>query len=163
VDGSAYIRTELVGWPPSAESSAPVLNFTVMEYWLLSLLHATAKYSEWTGAYGDVDVLAALAGPNAMVPSTVPLVGRFVSYSEARQREDTAPVHVTSTLDALASDALQLQACARRIASDLLADLGQVETTLLKPDGKILSARLDPKARENIELWMRDAGLSIDA
>lgn len=160
-DGSAYIRTE-VGWRSTAADSAPVLNFTVMEYWLLSLLHAAARYSEWTGAYGDVDVLVVLVGPNAIVPSTVPLVGRYFSFNDARERTDTAPVHVSSTLDALANNAAQLQACARRIASDLLADLGHVETTLFKPDGKILSARLDPAARENLELWMRDAGLPVD-
>jgi hypothetical protein len=160
-DGSVYIRAE-VGWPPKAEGSAPVLNFTVMEYWLLSLLHAAARYSEWTGAYGDVDVLAVLVGPRTIVPSTVPLVGRYVSFNEARERTDTAPTHATSTLDALAGTAAQLQACARRIASDLLADLGHVETTLLSPDGKILSGRLDPTARQNLELWMRDAGLPID-
>jgi hypothetical protein len=90
------------------------------------------------------------------------LVGEYVWYSDARERTDTAPVHATSTLDALANDAAQLQACARRIASDLLADLGHVETTLLKPNGKILSGRLDPAARENLERWMRDAGLPID-
>jgi hypothetical protein len=73
-----------------------------------------------------------------------------------------APVHATSTLDALASDAAQLQACARRIASDLLADLGQVETTLLKREGRILSGRLDPAARQNLELWMREAGLPVE-
>ena len=159
-DGSVYIRTE-VGWPPRPAGSAPVLNFTIMEYWLLTLLHAAARYSDWTGAYGDVDVLAVLAGPSAIVPSTVPLVGRYVFFGEARERTDTSPVHATSTLDALASDPVQLQACARRIASDLLADLGHIETTLLTPDGKILSARLDPKARENIELWMRAAGLPV--
>ena len=159
-DGSLYIRTE-VGWPPKAEGSAPVLNFTIMEYWLLTLLHAAARYADWTGAYGDVDVLAVLAGPTAIVPSTLPLVGQFIFFGEARERTDTSPVHATSTLDALASDPVQLQACARRIASNLLADLGHVETTLLKPDGKILSARLDRRARENIELWMRAAGLPV--
>ena len=45
---------------------------------------------------------------------------------------------------------------------DLLADLGYVETTLLKPDSKILSGRLDPAARQDLELWMRGAGLPID-
>lgn len=160
-DGSVYLRVE-VGWPSATEGSAPVLNFTIMEYWLLSLLHAAARYSEWTGAYGDVDVLAVLAGPRTIVPSTVPLAGRYISFPEARERTDTAPVHATSTLDALASNAAQLQACARRIASDLLADLGHVETTLLKPDGKILSERLDPAARQNLERWMRDSGLPID-
>lgn len=159
--GSVYIRTE-VGWPSTAAASAPVLNFTVMEYWMLTLLHAAARYSEWTGAYGDVDVLAALVGPSVIAPSTVPLVGRHISFSEARERTSTAPVHVTSTLDALANNAAQLQACARRIASDLLADLGHVETTLLKPDGKILSERLDSAARENLEQWMRDAGLPVN-
>lgn len=160
-DGSVYIRAE-VGLPPAAVGSAPVLNFTIMEYWLLSLLHAAARYSEWTGAYGDVDVLAVLVGPNAMVPSTASLLGRHFPFNDPRERTDTAPVHVTSTLDALANNAAQLLACARRIASDLLADLGHVETTLLKPDGKILTGRLDPAARENLEHWMRDAGLRVD-
>lgn len=160
-DGSVYLRTE-VGWPPSTGGSAPRLNFTIMEYWLLSLLHAAARYCEWTGAYGDVDVLAALAGPSVIIPSTVPLVGRYFPFDEARERTDITPVHATSALDALAGDAAQLQACACRIASDLLADFGYVETTLLKPDGKILTARLDPTGRQNIELWMRDTGLPID-
>ncbi|MGO9506234.1 MAG: helix-turn-helix domain-containing protein [Mycobacterium sp.] len=160
-DGSVYISTD-VGWPPNTPESAPVLNFTVMEYWLLTLLHAAARYADWAGAYGDVDVLAVLAGPGLIAPSVAPLSGPHIFLSEARKRTDTLPVHATSTLDALASDPVQLQACARRIASDLLADFGYVETTLLKPDGKILSARLDPEARKNIELWMRDAGLPVD-
>lgn len=159
-DGRVYLRSE-VGFPPSDTGPAPVLNFTVMEYWLLTLLHAAARYSEWAGAYGDVDVLAALIGPTTIVPSTIPLVGRYFSFSEPTERTDTAPVHATSTLDALAGDAAQLQACARRIASDLLADLGHAETTLLKPDGIILSARLDPAARANLERWMREAGLPV--
>lgn len=160
-DGRVYLRAE-VGFPPSNGGSAPVLNFTVMEYWLLTLLHAAARYSEWAGAYGDVDVLAVLTGAATIVPSTIPLVGRYVSFDEPRERTDTAPVHATSTLDALAGDATQLQACARRIASDLLADLGHVETTMLKPDGSILSARLDTQARANLESWMREAGLPVN-
>ena len=161
-DGSVYIRAE-VGLPSRTEGSAPVLNFTVMEYWLLILLHAAARYADWTGAYGDVDVLAVLDGPSRIVPSTASLAGRPSPFlPEARERTDTSPVHATSTLDSLAGDPAQLQACARRIASDLLADLGYVETTLLKPDGKILSARLDPEARKNIELWMRATGLPVD-
>jgi hypothetical protein len=160
--GSVYIRTE-VGFPPVTVGAAPVLNFTFMEYWLLALLHAAAKYAEWTGAYGDVDVLTALSGPTAIVPSTVPLVGRFFPFNEAKERTSSDPVHATSTLDAAANDAVQLQACARRIASDLLADLGHAETTLLKPGGKILSERLDAGARENIEAWMRDAGMPVPA
>jgi len=160
-DGRVYLRTE-VGFPPSNEGSAPVLNFTVMEYWLLTLLHAAAAYSEWTGAYGDVDVLAVLTGPTEVVPSTIPLTGRYFPFDEPRERTDTAPVRATSTLDALAADARQLQACARRIASELLADLGHVETTMLKPDGRILSARLDPQARTNLECWMREVGLPVD-
>jgi len=96
--------------------------------------------------------------------ATTPLTNagpQSIFFDGARERTDTAPVHSTSTLDSLASDPVQLQACARRIASDLLADFGHVETTLLKPDGKILSARLDSKARESLELWMRDAGLPV--
>lgn len=159
-DGRVYLRAE-VGWPPSSEGAAPVLNLTVMEYWLLTLLHAAARYSEWAGAYGDVDVLTVLTGPTTIVPNTIPLAGRYLSFSEPRERTDTAPVHATSTLDALAGDAGQLQVCARRIASDLLADLGQVETTMLMPDGRILSDRLDAQARANLECWMREAGLPV--
>jgi hypothetical protein len=160
-DGSVYIRTD-VGWPPNTPESAPVLNFTVMEYWLLIILHAAARYADWVGAYGDVDVLAVLGGPGLIAPSVAPLTGPHIFLSEARKRTDTSPVHATSTLDALASDPVQLQACARRIASDLLADFGYVEATLLKRGGTILSARLDPEARKNIEVWMRAAGLPVD-
>jgi hypothetical protein len=160
-DGRVYLRTE-TGFPPMGTSSIPVLNFTVMEYWLLTLLQAAARYSEWTGAYGDVDVLAALTGPAAIVPSTYPLERQYFSHDEPTERTDAAPVHATSTLDALARDGEQLQACARRIASDLLADFGYVETTMLKPGGRILSARLDPQARANLERWMREAGLPVE-
>jgi hypothetical protein len=160
-DGRVYLRAE-VGLPPITLASAPVLNFTCMEYWLLTLLHAAAKYSEWTGAYGDVDVLAALIGPGLIVPSTTPVGAGYVSHSEARERTDTSPVHATSTLDALASNAAQIQACAHRISSDLLADFGHVETTMLMADGKILSDRLDSEARKNIERWMGEAGLPVD-
>lgn len=84
-DGSVYIRVE-VGCPPKTEGSAPVLNFTIMEYWLLTLLHAAARYADWTGAHGDVDVLAVLAGPSAIVPSTAPLGGQHIFFPEARER-----------------------------------------------------------------------------
>jgi hypothetical protein len=160
-DGRAYLRVE-VGWGPWQEGHSPILNFTVLEYWLLSLLHAAAKYSEWTGAYGDVDILAAVVGPVAIVPSKIPADGgRYVPSNEVRLRVDTAPVHATATLDGLANDAKQLLACVRRIAADLLADFGQLEATLLKPDSRIASARLDAGARANIERWMRSAGLHV--
>jgi GNAT superfamily N-acetyltransferase len=87
-DGSAYIRAA-TGKPPLAEGYAPVLNFTVMEYRLLTLLHAAARYADWAGAYGDVDVLAVLTGPTAMVPSTGPGAGP-VPLDEV-----TAPVRAT--------------------------------------------------------------------
>jgi hypothetical protein len=133
-DGRVYLQTE-VGWP-SRGGSAPVLNFTIMEYWLLALLHAAAAYSDWAGAYGDVNALAVLSGPDTIVPSAIPVVGQSFSFAVPRIRTDTAPVHATSTVDALVSDAAQLQACARRIASDLLADLGHAETTMLKPGAR---------------------------
>ena len=135
-----------------------------MEYWLLALLHAAAAYASWTGAYGDVDVLVRLAGPGTMVPNATPLVGRYMPpfASDARERTNTEPVHATSTLDALAGDAAQLLSCARRIAADLLADFGHTETTMLKPDRRILSGRLDPGAQANIEQWMRAMGLPIE-
>ncbi|WP_194903948.1 AlbA family DNA-binding domain-containing protein [Catenulispora rubra] len=161
-DGCVYLRAE-VGWPPSSGGTAPVLNFTFMEFWLLALLHAAAAYADWAGAYGDVDILADLSGPIVIIPSAAPLVGNFMPpfNSDARQRTDTEPVHATSTLEALAADAAQLLSCARRIASDLVADFGCVETTMLKPDGQILSGRLDPQAKAAIEHWMRNAGLPV--
>lgn len=161
-DGRVYLRAE-VGWPPPSGGAAPVLNLTAMEYWLLALLHAAAAYSSWTGAYGDVDVLVGLVGPRTILPSTAPADGRGMPPfgSDAREHTHTEPVHATSTLDALASDAAQLLSCARRIASDLLADFGYVETTMLKPERRILSARLDPGARTNIEHWMRATGLPV--
>lgn len=161
-DGRVYLRAP-AGLPPLREGSAPVLNFPAMEYWLLILLHAAASYAEWAGAYGDVDVLASLTGPAMVVPSTASLASGFVPFNDPKERTSTEPVHATSTLEALAGDGAQLQACARRIASDLVADLGFVETTLLKPDGTILSARLDPQARLSLEAWMREAGLSLPA
>jgi hypothetical protein len=44
----------------------------------------------------------------------------------------------------------------------LLADFGQVETTLVKPGGRILTSRLDQRARARLEGWMRDVGLQVE-
>jgi hypothetical protein len=102
-------------------------------------------YADWAGAYGDVDILASLTGPTTIVPDTRPLApGNFILFPDTAERSGTSPVHTTSTLEALTSGGKQVQACARRIASDFLADVGRVETTLLKSDGRILTARLDP-------------------
>jgi Putative DNA-binding domain len=160
-DGRVYART-LVGWP-RGQTTAPWLNFTLMEFWLLVLLHAAAAYADWAGAYGDVDVLANLTGPATIVPDLQPLApGNYMSFPDTRDRSDTAPVHTTSTLDALAGDGSQLHACARRIATDFLADLGRVDTTLLKPGGRMLTARLDQQARIAAETWMREVDLPVD-
>jgi len=161
-DGRVYLRSE-IGW--SFGGTVPMLNFTHMEFWLLTLLHAAATYSNWTGAYGDVDVLVDLVGPRTILPSIAPVDGRLRPFDsdDARERTDTEPVHATSTLDALASDGAQLLLCARRVASDLIADFGHNETTMLKPDRRILSARLDAVAWANLEHWMRTAGLPVDA
>jgi hypothetical protein len=162
-DGRVFPRTE-VGWPVGYGSGAshPVLNLTGLEYWLLVLLQAAAKYSEWAGAYGDVDIVTALVGPTTIVPDLGPASAQFRFTGDPKERTDTEPVHATSTLDALTGDANQLVESARRIAADLIADFGYIETTLVKPNGRILSTRLDPRSRAVLESWMHDAGLQVE-
>lgn len=155
-DGQVYLRSE-VAW---STPNGLVLNFTLMEFRLLGLLCGAAQYADWAGAYGDVDVVARLVGPDAISTSTTPLTGRFFpNYSDPVDRTDIGPVHATSTLDALTGDGTQLVACARRIAADLLADFGKAETTLLRPGGHILTDRLDDESRAGVEAWMRRTGL----
>lgn len=162
-NGRMYLRTE-VSWStePNGDELVPVLNLFALEYWLLVQLHAAVKYAEWAGAYGDVDVLATLVGPTRVVPDTRLPTTRFPFANDPRERTDTEPVHTTSTLDALAGDAVQLVTCARRLATEFLADLGFVETKLLAPDGQILSKRLDQEARAQVEAWMHEVGLPVE-
>jgi hypothetical protein len=161
-DGRIYLRTE-VSWSTQqhGDKVVAVLNLLDLEYWLLVQLQAAVKYAEWAGAYGDVDVLAVLNGPTTVVPDTR-LSSRAPFLNGPKERTDTEPVHTTSTLDALASDPVQLVACARRLATEFLADFGYVETKLLTPDGRILSSRLDEQARVQVEAWMREVGLPVE-
>lgn len=165
-DGRVYLRTA-VGWSrkfPGVAEPVTVVNLFGLEYWPLVLLQAAVKYAEWAGAYGDVDILATLVGPTTVVPdaSTPGNEYRFFDEDDLKERTDTEPVHTTSTLDALAGDPVQLVSCARRLATEFLADLGHVETQLITPDGRIVSKRLDQKARAQVEEWMRAVGLPVD-
>lgn len=162
-DGRLYLRTQ-VGWSrrsgmPGDETPVPEVNLFWLEYWLLVQLQTAAKYAEWAGAYGDVDVLAALIGPTTLVPDTSLPNNRFPFRNDPKERTDTEPVHTTSTLDALACDPVQLVVCARRLAVAFLADFGRVETTLLTPDGQILFDKLEQQSRAQVEAWMREVGL----
>ncbi len=164
-DGRMYLRTE-VGWSRQygvlgGETPVPEVNLFWLEYWLLVQLQTAVKYAEWAGAYGDIDVLVALVGPTTAAPDTSLPTTQFPFRNDPKERTDTEPVHTTSTLDALAGDPVQLVACARRLATDFLADFGYVETKLLTPEGRILSNRLDQQARAQVETWMRQVGLPV--
>lgn len=164
-DGRLYLRT-LVGWvssPSAGVERPPTLNLFGLEYWMLVLLEAAAKYAEWAGAYGDVDILVALVGPTRVRPDTGLPIRQFGFADDPRERTDTAPVHTTSTLDALTADAVQLVTCARRLVTELLADLGYVDTKLLTAEGRIMTGRLDPPSRRRVEAWMREVDLPITA
>ncbi len=167
-DGRVYLRTEVGltrrhrGGTGEDEATITEVSLFGLEYWLLVQLHAAVKYAEWAGAYGDVDVLAALVGPTTVIADKALPATAYRFSGDPKQRTDTEPVHTTSTLDAMASDPVQLVACARWLAADLLADFGQVETKLLAADGRILSARLDEQARRQVEAWMREVGLPVE-
>jgi len=165
-DGRLYLRTQ-VGWSrPSGmmggETPVPEVNLFWLEYWLLVQLQTAVKYAEWAGAYGDVDVLAALIGPTTLVPDTSLPNNQFPFRNDPKERTDTAPVHTSSTLDALSGDPVQLVVCARRLAVAFLADFGRVETNLLTPDGRILSDKLEQQSRAQAEAWMREIGLLVE-
>ena len=162
-DGCVYLRAE-IGWsvPRGDGAAVPVLSMVGLEYWLLVQLQFAVAYAEWAGAYGDVDILARLVGPAAVaLDNTLPNQSRAFP-GDVKERTDTDPVHTTSTLDALLGDPVQLVACARRLATEFLADFGSVETKLLTPDGRILSKRLDQQGCSQVETWMRAVGLPVE-
>lgn len=69
-DGSVFARTMAAG--PLRADGPTVLNFTLLEIRVMSLLHFAAVYADWAGAYGDVDVLARLTGPRDVVLDRTP-------------------------------------------------------------------------------------------
>ncbi len=159
-DGSVFARV-MAAWPRAA-GGPPVMNFTMLEITVLSLLHFAAAYADWAGAYGDVDVLARLTGPSHVIPDRMPLDREHPLFSsDAVARSSDEPAHRTSTLGALASDGAQLQDCARRISADFLADLGVSETTLLKDKGHILTDRFNEVDKAVTETWMKHVGLPV--
>jgi hypothetical protein len=82
---------------------------------------------------------------------------------QARHRHAPAPAHRThprrspSPLDAIAEDARELHLAARSIASDLLADHGQADTRLLKPDGSIALGLLEYRYQGPLQNWIDNA------
>ena len=69
-----------------------------------------------------------------------------------RTRADHRP-----PLDAIAEDARELHLAARSIAPDLLADHGQADTRLLKPDGSIALGLLEYRYQGPLQNWIDNA------
>jgi hypothetical protein len=137
-DGSAFIWAHAAWRPPGRDpKSAPVLWAAWLEYQVLGALHLGVAYARWAGAYGDADILARTAGEPTVYLEAGPMGRAGTSIPRDSTRTSEAPAHITVPLDAIADDARELHLAARSIASDLLADYGQADTRLLKPDGSI--------------------------
>ncbi|HLI75495.1 MAG TPA: hypothetical protein VKV02_01020 [Acidobacteriaceae bacterium] len=133
-DGSTFISAHAAWRPDGNRQSPPILWAAFLEYQVLGPVHLGAAYARWAGAYGDADVLAKTAGEPAVRLEVGPMGRAGASISPATRTSDT-PAHMTVPLDAIAEDVHDLHLAAGSIAADLLADYGQADTRLLKPDG----------------------------
>lgn len=79
------------------------------------------------------------------------------SIPRTSTRTSDVPAHITVPLDAITEDARELQLAARSIASDLLADYGQADTRLLKPDGSIALGLLERGYQGPLQNWIDNA------
>jgi hypothetical protein len=157
-DGSAFIRAHAAWRPPGRDPDAdPVLWAVFLEYQILGAVHLGAAYARWAGAYGDADILARTAGEPTVYLEAGPMgrAGTSIPHSSTRTADTSA--HVTVPLDAIAEDASELHLAARSIASDLLADYGQADTRLLKPDGSISFALLEYGYQGPLRAWIDNA------
>ncbi|MFF1639447.1 helix-turn-helix domain-containing protein [Streptomyces sp. NPDC058246] len=156
-DGSAHLQVDLTSEPaPTAEdAAAPVLNLTRLEASVLYGLHLACAYAEWAGAYGDADVLAGTSSPAQVLLDRTPVNGtaRFVPGVPVSSDTGT-PCHRIGYLEALCNGSMQLCTMAHAISSDLLADYGVYEPTLLRPDATVRSQRLAQRERAEMEAWL---------
>jgi hypothetical protein len=157
-DGSAFISAHAAWRPPTRDpESAPVLWAAFLEYQILGTVHLCAAYARWAGAYGDADILAKTAGEPAVYLEAGPMGRAGTSIPRISIRTSDAPAHITVPLDAIAEDARELHLAARSIASDLLADYGQADTRLLKPDGSIAFGLLEDGYQGPLRNWIENA------
>jgi hypothetical protein len=157
-DGSAFIRAHAAWRPPGrAPDADPVLWAAFLEYQILGAVHLSAAYARWAGGYGDADILARTAGEATVYLEAGPMGRAGTSVPRSSTRMSDMPAHVTVPLDAIAEDARELHLAARSIASDLLADYGQADTRLLRPDGSISFGLLEHGYQGPLRTWIDNA------
>ena len=155
-DGSAFIRAH-AAWRPDRDQPAPVLWAAFLEYQVFGAVHLGTAYARWAGAYGDADILAKTAGELSVYLETGPMGRAGTSNPHTVTCTSDAPAHITVPLDAIAEDTSQLHLAARSIAADLLADYGQADTRLLRPDGTIACGLLDHGCQGPLMNWIDGA------
>jgi Putative DNA-binding domain len=153
-DGSTFIQAHAAWRPTHDPQVAPVLWVAFLEYQVLGAVHLGTAYARWAGAYGDADILAKTAGEPTVYLETGPMGRAGTSVPSTATRTSDAPTHITVPLDAIAEDDRELHLAARSIATDLLADYGQADTRLLKPDGSIAYGLLDHGYQGPLQNWL---------
>ncbi|MFF4499123.1 helix-turn-helix domain-containing protein [Streptomyces sp. NPDC001401] len=159
-DGSAHLRVDLTSDPALAaqDATTTVLNLTLLESRVLYGLHLACAYAEWAGAYGDADVLASTSSPTQVLLDRTPLNGtaRFVPGVPVSS-DSGSPCHRIGYLEALCNGSMQVRSMAHDIGTDLLADYGVYEPTLLRPDATVRSERLAQRERAEMAAWLASA------
>ena len=122
-----------------------------------SCVHLGVGYARWAGAYGDADILAKTAGEPTVYLKAGPMGRAGTSNPRTSTRTSDVPAHITVPLDDIAQDAGELHLAARSIAADLLADYGQPDNRLLKPDGSIAFGLLEPGYQDPLRNWTMKA------
>ncbi|GAA0499036.1 hypothetical protein GCM10010361_75730 [Streptomyces olivaceiscleroticus] len=156
-DGSAHLQVDLTTdpAPASQDTATAVLNLTLLESRVLYGLHLACAYAEWAGAYGDADVLASTSSPAHVLLDRTPLNGtaRFVPGMPVSSDAGN-PCHRIGYLEALCNGSMQVRAMAHDLCTDLLADYGVYEPTLLRSDATVRSERLAQRERAEMEAWL---------
>lgn len=88
----------------------------------------------------------------------------LLKYAELRdslvtERASTHPTYASASLDELVSDVRSAAVTAHALATDIVAEFGISESSVLRPDGAFRTGRLIAYIRDPYEPWADSLGL----
>ena len=176
-DGSSFaalpLAVEVEGHALMSIPVLPVIDIDI-DIWVLTLLGLAGSHAVRTGAGGDMDVRVQLVGPRWQSstvelpgptgPASFPvrqiavalvmkemLIGGWIPWGPRHAVPEPSSTAQTVPLS-VAADARDLVAAAAYLVSDVVAEFGEAEPTMLRADGTIDLAQLR-KDRAMVESW----------
>lgn len=155
-DGSAYLayrqNIQTTDYAPQGPRRLYLGSF---ELGLLTIVQGAAAWAVHCGATGDATISAHCVSPVQAADELFELMPSADSFGVSASAPLSAqPVEITVSLDALATSAEENVVAAHTLASDLLADIGMDEPTILNHDGTLHEPGLG-QWRSQADRWKR--------